>query len=212
MGLAVVVGALADAVGAGYSDDAEHLRGSLARVNEVLAANGLPTHEEPSELPRPPMSRSPLESFPYPWLHRLRRVYAYATRDPNWVATPLAEEDEQRDDAVVDEETNKMQGHLLCHSDCEGFYVPIDFESPIIDERVPGEMLGSSHRLRDELRRIAPKLGICLEGDRLPDSEAYKIEDEVENEQGLSAERIVWLSLWEAARLSIEHKCAILFT
>jgi hypothetical protein len=57
MGLAVVVGALADAIGAGYSDDAEHARRSFAEVNRVLTANRAPTHEEPVDLPRPPMSR-----------------------------------------------------------------------------------------------------------------------------------------------------------
>jgi len=209
MGLAVVVGALAEVAGE-FPKEAEDLRGSLARVNRVLIEHGLAVHGEPSALPRPIMSRCPLESYPYSFLHRLRRIYAYATRDPAWIATPAPEQASSAD-AVIDEVSSRMESHLLCHSDCEGFYVPIRFRSPIIDERIQGEALGSSYGLRDELRRIAPTLGIHLESDRLPDSEAYKIADELENEQALSMERLVWLSLWEAARLSIEHRVAIVF-
>jgi hypothetical protein len=71
--------------------------------------------------------------------------------------------------------------------------------------------LRSSYRLLKELVAIAPKLGIMLEGERLTEAEADKIARDARSQQGLWIEKIVWISLFEAARLSIEHKTAICF-
>jgi hypothetical protein len=73
-------------------------------------------------------------------------------------------------------------------------------------------MLGSSYRLRDELIYLAPALGIRLDGSQLADSDAEEINAEEDQEEGIWRERLVWLSLFEAARLSIEHATAICFS
>lgn len=106
-----------------------------------------------------------------------------------------------------------LSSHLLCHSDCEGFYVPIDFSEPIFaDEKdIPGGMLGSSHGLMRELIAVAPYLNISLSGDELMDSEAERINESVESEGPFWIEKAVWISLYEAARLSIEYRTAICF-
>ena len=59
--------------------------------------------------------------------------------------------------------------------------------------------------------RIAPKLGIALDDGQLSDAEADKINKDSESEEGLWIEKTVWISLFEAARLSIEHKTAVCF-
>jgi len=197
------------------AEGAQWLRDNLAKVNEVLAENDLPRHEEPERL-SPMQSRDDLLSYPYSFLHYLRRVYAHVTRDPGWEPTPMPEGENAAEDPVVDEETYMMSSHLLCHSDCEGFYLPIDFHDVIIDEtdqdRILGGLLGSSYRLMEELVSVAPKLGITLEGGRLSDAEAVNINEIGENEGPMWIEKTVWLSLFEAARLSIEHKTAICFS
>ena len=106
-----------------------------------------------------------------------------------------------------------MESHLLCHSDCEGFYFPIPFTNILFDkkDRIPGGMLGSSVMLQKELIAVAPALGIRLDKGKLTDQEAQKINREVEAESPLWIEKAVWISLFEAARLSIEHKAAICF-
>jgi hypothetical protein len=108
----------------------------------------------------------------------------------------------------------KRLNHLLCHSDCEGFYLPIEFEEVLIDDhgQIPGGMLGSSFMLQKELVAVAPALGIRLENENLDDAEAERINGGVEAEGPLWIEKAVWLSLYEAARLSIEHKTAICFS
>jgi hypothetical protein len=106
-----------------------------------------------------------------------------------------------------------MKSHLLCHSDCEGFYVPIPFQEVLLDDqdRIPGGMLGSSFMLQNELIAVAPALGIRLEKGQLSNHEAERINGEVETEAPLWIENAVWLSLFEAARLSLQHKTAICF-
>jgi hypothetical protein len=185
----------------------------MITVNEILAENGLPGHVEPEALPEL-TSRASLESYPYTFLHYLRRFAAHASTKPNWKPTPFAETADPAEDPVVAQETAKLGSHLLCHSDCEGFYLPIDFPKPLFadEERLPGGMLGSSHGLLRELVAVAPVLGIALPGGKLSDAEANRINGITEAEGPFWIELTVWISLFEAARLSIEHKSAVCFT
>jgi hypothetical protein len=51
---------------------------------------------------------------------------------------------------VVEKETYMQESHLLCHSDCAGYYLPIDFDDIIVDNkgknRIAGDILCSSYR------------------------------------------------------------------
>jgi len=220
MGLAVCVGMLAELL----EDDPESAEGfeeELAEVNRVLAAAGLPPHTEP----RGPLeldSRASIDSFPYSFIHYLRRAYAHRVLSPDWVATPLADDVDPTADPKIQALLDGCESHLLCHSDAEGFYVPVDFDEVLFDEEsgsgedeeaggLPGGMLGSSQRLLDELVFVAPALGIRLENGKLSDEEAERIDDLVEEDDGLYREYVSWLLLYESARLSIEHNTAIVF-
>jgi len=64
----------------------------------------------------------------------------------------------------------------------------------------------------EELAFIAPRLGIDMSGQSLGDAEAERLNQQVAAEvEPFRIEKIVWLSLFEAARLSIEHRTAICF-
>lgn len=211
MGLAVSVGLLAD-LNVHDSEGAEWCRESFAKVNGVLAENNLPMHHEPEHLPAF-CSRADADSYPYSFLHYLRRVYAYVVADPKWIATPFPEDAEPTEDNVLDSEMYMFSSHLLCHSDTEGFYLPIDFDEVIVDDtdqdRVLGGLVGSSYRLMDELILVAPSLGITLTDGQLSDAEATRINYDADTEEGLWIEKMVWICHYEAARLSIEHNTAI---
>lgn len=212
MGLAVSVGSLAD-LNANDPEGAEWLRDALSRVNALLAENNHPAHTEPEDLPAL-QSRAALESYPYSFLHYLRRFAAHASEHPNWTPKPFPKSEDPADDPVVERAAAMFDSHLLCHSDCEGFYVPIEFDSPLFSlgkDPVPGGMLGSSQGLMRELVAIAPFLGITLQGNSLSDAEAERINSGLEHEGPFWIESSVWLSLFEAARLSIEHRTAISF-
>ena len=227
MGLAVCVGMLAELL----EDDPESAEGfeeELAEVNRVLAAAGLPPHTEP----RGPLeldSRASIDGFPYSFIHYLRRAYAHRVLSPDWVATPLADDVDPTADPKIQALLDGCESHLLCHSDAEGFYVPVDFDEVLFDgdggdeeeaegdadieepAGLPGGMLGSSQRLLEELVFVAPALGTRLDDGRLSDEEAERIDALIDEDDGLYREYVSWLLLYESARLSIEHRTAIVF-
>lgn len=213
MGLEISVGALADL----KQDDpqgAQWLSSAFGVANALLQKAGLPEHTEPSALPEL-RSRAVMGSFPYGFLHYLRRAYAHAALDGQWRATPVVDGEEPAQDPVLDEAQDMFDSHLICHSDCEGFYFPIVFDEVIFgddEHELVGGMLGSSYRLREELVTVAPALGIFLLGEELSDEEADRISGRIDAEDGLQRELMAWLAAYEACRLSIEHKTAIVFT
>lgn len=212
MGLEVAVGKLAYLIEAD-PEGAEWLREDLDRANALLSAQSLPTHTE-RETPLPESSRSSLHGYPYSFLHYLRRIYAHVSRDPSWEPEEVPEGEDPAADPIVEEELTRMRSHLLCHSDTEGFYFPIDFQDVVVDEDdvLPGGMLGSTQRLMHELVVLAPYLGIALQMGELSNSEATRLNRETEKEGPFWIEKCVWLSLFEAARLSLKHGAAICFT
>ncbi|MBE9028747.1 hypothetical protein IQ266_03110 [filamentous cyanobacterium LEGE 11480] len=214
MGLNISVGVLADLVeqdeaGAGW------LRKTLQDVNDVLAENDLPTYAEPEQLP-PIVSRARITGFSYSALHYLRRFYAHVSHDPSAVPRPAPDHQSPMDDPVLEAEMYRMSSHLLCHSDSEGFYLPVAFEPIVIDQtelkRIPGGIVGSSYQLMSELREMAPFLGIKLRGGELSDEDATRMNALAESDDDFCMEYMLWIVLFEAARLSIEHNSAIVFS
>jgi len=214
VGLAISIGALADLL-EHDPEGAEWFEEDLAAANRVLVSNGLPPHVEPRELP-PPRRRASLLSMPYSFIHHLRRAHAHRAAQATWVAAPLADGVDPTTDSTLQAQLELLESHLICHSDAEGFYLPIDFRDVLFEEGddhdLPGGMLGSSYRLLEELVRVAPALGIRLSGDQLSDAEASRVDDLASKDEGLFRELASWLLLYESARQSIQHKTAIVFS
>jgi hypothetical protein len=104
--------------------------------------------------------------------------------------------------------------HLVAHSDCEGLYFPIEIQEVVLDpsgEIIEGGYLGSSLRLAEELRAIAPLIGIHLSGGDIPSNLVEEIGATSEAETGFYREREVWLTLYEAVQHSIKSGAAIVF-
>jgi hypothetical protein len=178
-----------------------------------LTAHGLPEHVEPAQLPKFPYRGQPL-SFPYSWLHYLRRAVAFARQAPEQFG-PVRDGENPAADERIDEELSVfMDSHLICHSDCDGFYVPIDFPQQLYDDEaggLPGGILGSSQRALQEVMQAAPLLGIPLVDGKLSDEAAKVIAEERDGSHPYWIERKVWLTMFEAFRHSIEFKCAVVF-
>ncbi|MDP1979129.1 hypothetical protein [Undibacterium sp.] len=213
MGLGISVGILSGADN-NDADRDEGLDPGWTAINYVLNASGLPAHAEPRSLPQLD-SRSELDSCPYSFIHYLRRAYAHRRADPTWLATPLPEGEDPSQDEVLQAEYDYLSSHLICHSDAEGYYVPVDFEEVLFakneDIGLPGGMLGSSYRLMEELILVAPALGIQLNNGQLSDAEATRICEEAAQKASCYRELDSWIILFESARLSLTHKTAIVF-
>jgi hypothetical protein len=207
MGLAIDIGLFA-----GLDEDEDGLewrRENLEAINRVLVAANLPPYDEPTTVNQD--SRADCPSFPYSILHYLRRVAAKRRLDPSFVARPLPEGTDPSEDPAIEDAGATFDFHLLVHSDCEGYYVPVDFADVLIDDELPGGMLGSSQRLMRELVEVAPALGITLENGDLSDTEAARINQVAEADGPLFREHLAWIALFEAARISIRDRCTIVF-
>ncbi len=191
MGLAISVGKLA-------KNDA--YREMFDRLAATLAQAGIGGYREPERVPE--TMRAHCDSFPYSFLHYLRRCYALLREGkPITVA-------EDADDDLVEELSIDSSSHLLCHSDAEGYYVPVDFDEPLFDDE---ESIGSSQRLLAELREVGPHIGVKLEADgTLSDAEAARLAGY--DDGPFWREITVWLTLHEACVASIAHGTAIVFS
>lgn len=168
MGLNIVVGILAEA----EDEYAGYVRAQFAVIGELLDRAGAGPWAEP-EL----NARDVLEGdmWGYSGLHTVRRLAVHLA-ETGTLPDPLEEAHRAADDPLLRKAYTEFPGgtagpfdHLINHSDCEGYYVPVDFEQVIADDSLAGGYLGSSVRLLAETRRIATALGLPEDLD--PDSE-----------------------------------------
>ncbi|WP_046247449.1 hypothetical protein [Hymenobacter terrenus] len=208
MGLTIGVNVLAD-LKKHDTEGYEWMKVELERVNKLLQQNNLPPHQEPETL-FARVGRPPLGNFSYSWLHYLRRAVAYQINDEP--LTPSTGHPER--DVVLDAELCMFRSHLICHSDAEGFYLPIDFEEPLFDDesaQVAGGIVGSSFGLQRELQAVAPLLSIALPNGAPSETLAAQIISEPERGHPFWIERFVWLALYDSVKFSLRHGSAIVF-
>jgi hypothetical protein len=207
MGLEVSVGARS--VAPGDSEALEHYRGSLDRLSAVLAEQGITWREPTTEVP--PL-RAHAGGFPYSYLPYLRRALALLGLDKPVTPTGRAGVT-ARDDSMIQTEMSLLSSHLLCHADNAGYYVPADFGEPLfLSGKISGGgIVGSCQGLMGELRRLAPALGIALtDNGELTDDEATRVV-KLPDESDFAIESVVWLTLFEASRVSIASGHAVIF-
>lgn len=221
MGLEVGVGLL------GYflEDEADEqfrpFTEELGALNEVLREAGLPGFSEPSGDGIEPVE---LSLGPTSGLQSLRRVaaHAWAGRD-----VPAPSEEPAEDDRLLARyyESHGEAGeagaprydHLVLHSDSSGYYVPLDFERVLVpgaSSVLAGEV-GSSHRLCEELQRLADLLELPpgLDPDAEELWEAY--DSTAEPSAGWKrhgVEAFVCARLLHASRASVQTGAALVFS
>jgi hypothetical protein len=231
MGLSLVVGYLA---GMDLNDEegAQSFRDELARLNDFLASVGIAAHEEPAELPFREVFSCQMHG--YSGLHYLRRIAAHL--DLRGELPPPGAEDSSKDKVMEQYYRLAERGqrgflgrlftgtspartfdHLMVHSDAEGYYLPREFPSvlfPPDDFQIPGGMVGSSFRLKEECTRLAAALELPLELDPEAEEvwEACDSQGEGDNRwQRYGIESFGCLRLYTACQRSIKHGAAIVF-
>lgn len=219
MGLSVATGGLAYSMeNGGDPEDLDWHGQQLTALGELLAEEGLPAHEEPT-VQGAAVSRARTSGVPYSFLHYLRRAYARAYEYPDQPLTPVADGEQASDDPVIEEVGCTFDCHLIVHSDCEGYYVPIEFDDVLFaDEElgIPGGgMVGSSTVLMRELVYVAPYLGITLVDGVLAEDEIdriyAKLDQPGEQAHPFDRELETWIIMFEAARVSLANGTLIEF-
>lgn len=217
MSLNIVVGILAEVVASDEDESADPFREDFAVIGELLDRAGAGQWTEP-ELNEGDVLEGPM--FGYSGLHTVRRIAVHLA-ETGTLPGPVEGTQKEIDDPllrkVYAESPRELGGpfdHLIWHSDCEGYYVPVDFEQVIVDESLVGGYLGSSIRLLAETRRIASALGLPEDLD--PDSEEVFEACEAktpaaEGWQRYGIESYGCLRLIQAAKHSIATGAAIVF-
>jgi len=189
----------------------------FCRLNQVLMDEGLPTYCEPSN----PNEVSWTIGMEYMGLHYLKRMAAHIAlhgKLPKPVYGGPLDDDSYH--AYIEtlglSAENYHFDHLIFHSDCLGFYLPVDFETvifPDVEWQIPGDMIGSSYRLRDECRIIAKYLELEGKFHFKPD-EFLKACEHPEGGalwQQYPVESFVCIVLYQASTKSIQSGAAIVF-
>jgi hypothetical protein len=213
MGLNVIVGVTAE----DWDEYTDATREDFAVIRRLLDRAGAGQWAEP-ELDEQDVLEG--DMWGYSGLHAVRRLAVYLART-GALPDPLGDARRAADDPLLKkayaEPSGKPAGpfdHLIYHSDCEGYYVPVDFGQVIVDERLPGGYLGSSVRLLAETRRIASALGLPEELD--PDSDEVNgacnaNAPDAQGWQRYGIESYVCLRLIRAARHSVTTGAAIAY-
>jgi hypothetical protein len=211
MGLAVSVGGLCACLQSDDREERSQAKRDLREINRLLVAEGFPRHKEPETLPRM-RNRYRGVGLPYDWLHYLRRAIAFARQEPDAFAPVPKGEDPSEDERIEHELMVSIESHVICHSDCDGYYVPVDFPDPLYhdsDDEIGGGILGSSYAGMRELLLVAPLINIPLRRGTVSAEVVARINRERRGR--FYVERQVWLELYEAFRLSIKHGTAVKF-
>ncbi|MFD7625536.1 hypothetical protein ACFV7Q_05730 [Streptomyces sp. NPDC059851] len=214
MGLNIVVGVLVDA----EDDYTEMVLADFVAIGGLLERTGARPWTEPALNEG---EGAGFEAWGYSGLHTVRRLAVHLAADGR-LPEPLHGTERATDDPLLSKVYEALPtdppgpfDHLVHHSDCEGYYVPVDFAHVITDKKAPGGYLGSSVRLLAETRRLAEALGLPEDLD--PHSEevfdaADAVKPATEGWQRYGVESYVCLQLLRAAKLSISTGAAIAFT
>ena len=212
MGLRSCVACLAELQGQGYEEDLRAELENLAELNQALGETGRVPHDEPTEGEHWSWSFAG-----YSDLHYLRRLAAYLAINGELPEPCEDDEDPSECDMVDDYGIEAMTGgepeymHLMQHSDCDGYYVPLDFDEVLM----PGEkdeigevMIGSSYRLKEECEQLAAVLELPL---NIDDRKLDEVLCSPAVASRFPREAYVCWVLHQAACKSVESRKAIAF-
>jgi hypothetical protein len=195
-----------------WSPEASAFRREFETINRLLVKE----HLEPLD-PNTISNRASAPRFhaifPASAFYELCEFYACIASNLGFTL-PYTPEQAQTLASEVEDIATSLTNHLICHSDHDGYYLPREFDELIFDSsrQVTGEFLGSSPRLLKQLSELAPHLQIQLENGQLTDAELERIKTPPHVTENMFATlQMVWLALFECARVSVETGAWVVF-
>lgn len=185
------------------------LRKEIAYINEELSQCGLPEYRySPKVFPSDTV---------LPWINcrrsdidYLKFIAAKLQENPKW--TPDKDFINQKIPFDLKQKfIAENKSHLICHSYCYGYYVPIDFQNVSLPDRFL-DYMGSSINFCNELKDIAGKLKLDLSS-YTPDLELLYEQrfKELDNDL-LEFEKMLLLFLYNMTLGSINYDLIIQIT
>ena len=241
MGLALSVGFMQE-LRENDPETYEDYRGYFEHLNRALLVEGLPSHREPDEVA--PEHRISFDMFGYSGLHYLRRIAAHKTFAG---VLPPPGDDQSSEDALLQRyyrETNIKWSrtparpfrrlavllrngsltthplrfdHLIDHSDCEAFYLPIHFGKVFAARLAPEgvwQQIGSSYKLLEECKELTEFLGIP-DGINPESDEMWEAPDNQGKGEGwkrYGIESFTCVRLMRACEASVASGAAVVFS
>jgi hypothetical protein len=231
MGLDLQVGILAD-LKENDEEAYEYYRAQFEALNQCLQAQGLPPHREPEGC-----QVWSCQMWGYSGLHYLRRIASCL--DLTGELPPPGDDNSSHDPVAEKYYTLATQGpaqsflgrllgkkamprkarfgHLMLHSDAEGYYLPLNLEEVVFPDpqyRIAGGMVGSTPRLLAECRELATLLEIPddlhEQSDALWEAAATQGEGEAKWER-YGVESFSCVCLMRACEASLKSGAAIVF-
>jgi hypothetical protein len=223
----------------------EEMDEEFAAINAVLRAAGLPEHREPKVLhggapwlyhigsysclhylrrvathlalghgiPRPDLDNAPKDPVLHQYYHLIKSEARFTDQpggsSHSSPATPRSQHTVQ---------SGLPFSHLMCQSDCAGYYLPQPFpevlELPNSETTAFGGRLGSSHLLRTECEELARRLEYPREIGLERLDETRRRAQELQDRSGWEpyvVESFVCEALLTAAEISIQSGCVLIF-
>ena len=171
MGLSLCVGYMAEAKAEAPEEFGE-IRTVFEQLSAAMVKSGYRPHNEPEE--QLEQNTFSCQMWGYSGLHHLRRFaachyFGHELYVPNRELADGPEalvteyyrlSDPSRDQPLPFE-------HLMQHSDCDGFFLPQDFQAVVVtrNPQISGDIIGSSVQLLKECRQLALLLELPLDLD-----------------------------------------------
>lgn len=185
-----------------YSDQAQHDAADLIEaINRGLSERGLAAYEDPDV---------PLDAF-----HQHERLGRSSLDHHS--AKMIARLGE-----MAAESFDATWAELLDVNPYRLVFLPRELDEPIFTDHTEeiwgsdvGIIAGSLDGLLEDLRQLAPELDIPIDGDRLSDHTAARIDradpllDSEDDEDLVNNGRTAWLAVYEAARVARENDVAL---
>jgi hypothetical protein len=199
MGLSIEVGSYANVLEDGDAEESDAFKRDLQLLDSTLIEAGLRPHSEPEVLASGHYFSC--DMLGYGGLHYVRRIGAYLSLGlpcpepgPDYSARSESKEDKailkkyyaqfKKGSSFVACRENGSYApfsHLMQHGDADGIYAPQKFNTIQLfdpEAEMLGTMIGSSHTLLEECRKIA----VMLEVPDGLDPESDEFDDEIESQ------------------------------
>jgi hypothetical protein len=117
-----------------------------------------------------------------------------------------------QDREFIDDEASLLRSHLICHSDSDGYYIPVALSEPLFVDPshgiAGGGVVGSTEALTRELVACASAIGIEVQAAGSVDVDAV-LATPYKHPQ--YAEKVAWARLYAACEVSTRTGSAIVF-